>query len=187
MNKKSKDYIIRLSCMAMLIALEVVLNRFCSINTQFLKIGFGFVPAVMAAYLYGPLPAGIVWGLADFIGANVFPVGAYHPGFTLCNFAMGVIYGIFLHGRKAEGSKILIYATIPAVINSIVFGLLLNTWWVSMLYGSRTYIGWFVYRLPQYAILIPVNILLIPAILRLGKELERYAAPIKVKKAWKLL
>ena len=75
MNKKSKDYIIRLSCMAMLIALEVVLNRFCSVNTQFLKIGFGFVPVVMAAYLYGPLPAGIVCGLSEFIGANLFPIG----------------------------------------------------------------------------------------------------------------
>ena len=29
---------------ALLIAVEVVLNRFCSINTESLKIGFGFVP-----------------------------------------------------------------------------------------------------------------------------------------------
>lgn len=184
MKKDRKNYVVRLSCMAMLIALEVVLNRFCSVNTQFLKIGFGFVPVVMAAYLYGPLTAAVVWGLADIIGANwVLATGPYHPGFTFCAAMMGAVYGIFLHRRRAEGVNTLIFAAVPAVINNLVFGLLLNTWWVSMLYDSKTYIGYLMLRLPEYAVMIPLNIVLIPVILRLGRELERYAAPKGVKKS----
>ena len=46
--------------LALLVALEIVLNRFCSINTMGLKIGFSFVPIVVAANLFGPVPAAAV-------------------------------------------------------------------------------------------------------------------------------
>ena len=181
MKKSHKSYIVRLSCMAMLIALEVVLNRFCSVNTSFLKVGFGFVPVVMAAYLYGPFTAAAVYGLADLIGANLFPIGPYHPGFTVCAAAMGMVYGLFLHRRSAKGASVFFFAAIPAVINNLIFGLLINTWWVSMLYDSKSYLGYIMIRLPEYAVMIPLNIVLIPFILGIGKELERYAAPKEAK------
>ena len=40
--------------MAFLIALEIVLTRFCSINTPILRIGFGFLPVAMLGIMYGP-------------------------------------------------------------------------------------------------------------------------------------
>ena len=42
----------RIAYLAILVALEIVLNRFCSINTMGLKIGFSFVPIVIAATLF---------------------------------------------------------------------------------------------------------------------------------------
>ncbi len=45
---------------AMLVAMEIVLNRFVSIKTPFLKIGLSFVPVVMGAMLYGPV-GGAEW------------------------------------------------------------------------------------------------------------------------------
>jgi ECF transporter S component (folate family) len=163
--------------MAMLIALEVVLNRFCSINTQFLKLGFGFVPVVAAAYLFGPVSAAVVYGLADLVGANLFPIGPYHPGFTVCAAMMGAVYGIFLYGKRADTPKIFLCAAAAATVNSVVFGLLLNTWWVSMLYDSRSYLGYLVMRLPEYAVMIPLNVVLIPVILRVCREIEQYVLP----------
>ena len=57
---------------------------------------------------------------------------------------------------------------VPAVlINGIVLGLLVNTAWVSILYGSKTYWGWFMYRLPEYALMVPVKIIIIPAVIKL--------------------
>jgi len=177
MKKNSKYYVLRLTTMAMLVALEVVLNRFCSVNTQFLKLGFGFVPVVAAAYLFGPVSAAAVYGLADLIGANLFPIGPYHPGFTVCAAMMGAVYGLFLHKKRADSPKIFIRAAFPAVINSVIFGLILNTWWVSMLYDSRSYLGYLVMRLPEYAVMIPLNIILIPVILRTCRQVEQYVLP----------
>ena len=167
--------------LAILIALEVVLNRFCSINTMGLKIGFSFVPVIIAASMFGPAAAGIVYGTADVIGAVLFPIGTYHPGFTLCAAAMGVVYGLFLYAPKnGQGSfirwksvKLFPNVVVPALINNLIFGLVVNTYWVSMLYGSKSYFGWFVFRLSEYAVLIPVTVVLTPAVLRLTGELNK--------------
>ena len=44
---------------SLLIAIEVILTRFCSINTPIVRIGFGFLPIAIIAMMYGPLSAGI--------------------------------------------------------------------------------------------------------------------------------
>ena len=79
---KKLDVKTMVTCAA-LIAAAIVLSRFLSINAWNLKIGFTFVPVFLAAYLYGPLGGAIVGGIADFLGATLFPIGAYFPGFTL--------------------------------------------------------------------------------------------------------
>ena len=164
---------------AMLIAMEIVLNRFCSINTMGTKIGFSFIPPVVAAMLYGPIVSGIVYGVGDFVGALLFPIGPYHPGFTLCAVLMGVVYGLFLYRKEtADGTdskKIHIFPhmVLPILINNLLFGLTINTYWVSMLYGKKTYWGWFLYRLPEYAILIPVILVLMPFLLRMTDILKK--------------
>lgn len=155
----------------MLVALEVVLNRFLSINTFGLKIGFSFVPIVFAAIFFGPLTAGVIYAVSDFIGAVLFPIGPYFPGFTVSAALMGITYGIFLYGK--EKPKFLKNVLPPVLINSVLLGLFVNTAWVSILYSSKTYWGWFIYRLPEYALLIPVSVLLIPEIARLGRSLKK--------------
>ena len=157
--------------LSLLVAIEIVLNRFLSINTSGIKIGFSFVPIVVAAYLFGPLSSGIVYAVADIMGAILFPIGPYHPGFTACAFAMGLLYGLFLYKNK----KIGLFKNIlpPILINNVIFGLLINTVWVSMLYGSKTYWGWFMYRLSEYAILIPISIIMIPSVIKICKIITK--------------
>lgn len=161
-----------ISYLALLVALEIVLNRFCSINTMGLKIGFSFVPIVAAANLFGPLHAAAVYALADFLGAILFPIGPYHPGFTACAALMGFVWGWFLHSKTGKTGFLNILA--PALINNLVIGLLINTVWVAMLYGSKTYVGWFLYRLSEYVVLIPLNLVLVPVLLRLCRELKKF-------------
>ena len=156
---------------AILIAIEIVLNRFVSINTAGLKIGFSFVPIVIAAVLFGPVRAGIIYCIADMIGAILFPIGPYFPGFSICAFLMGMTYGAFLYKKEKVGFFRNILP--PVIINNVILGLLVNTLWVSILYGSKTYWGWFVYRLPEYAVLIPVSAILIPAIFKLTEVLRK--------------
>lgn len=173
MNKKFSPYVIVYS--SLLIALEIVLNRFCSINTAGWKIGFGFVPIIIAAAMFGPVTAAVVYGLSDLIGALLFPIGAYFPGFTVSAAIMGAVYGLFLY-KKTDEKKIRFFPNIiiPVLFNNIVLGLFINTMWVSVLYGSKTYWGWFLYRLPEYAILIPLGCIMIPLLLRLCDKLKKF-------------
>ncbi len=157
-----------LAAIALLTALEIILSRFLSISLWNTKIGFSFLPIAVAAILYGPLAAGSVGALGDFIGAILFPIGAYFPGFTLTAFLTGLVYGIFLHKRQGWPQ------IISAVgINQLILSLLLNTLWISILYGS-VYGPLLISRLPQTAILIVVQLICIPAaanaITRYGKK-----------------
>ena len=139
---------------AMMTALSVVLNRFCSIHTAGWTIGFAFVPVALTAIVYGPAAGAVVGGLSDLIGA-----------------LMGAMYGWFLLREKP---RFFLHILPPAVLNNLVLGLCVNTLWVSQLYGSRTYWGWFTYRLPEYAVLVPLNLLLLPVLIRLAEQVKKY-------------
>lgn len=117
--------------LGVLIAMEIVLSRFLSIHTWNTKIGFSFVPVVVAAMLFGAMEAGIVAAFADIIGAMMFPVGAYFPGFTLTAFLNGVVYAILLK-KKASAGRIILAVLIVQIAGS----LFLNTYWISVLYKS---------------------------------------------------
>ena len=155
-----------LTLASLLIALEVVLSRFLSISAWNTKIGFAFVPVVLAALLLGPLCAGVVGALADFLGALLFPVGAFFPGFTMTAFLMGVCYGLFLY-RKQSFPRILG----AVAVHQLVLSLLLNSLWISLLYGSP-YRPLLLTRLPQCAILSAVQLALIPLIAQLLPRLR---------------
>ena len=71
---------------SLLIAIEVILTRFCSINTPIVRIGFGFLPIAIIAMMYGPLSAGISYAIGDILGMMLFPTGSFFPGFTLTAF-----------------------------------------------------------------------------------------------------
>ena len=117
--------------MAMLAAVQIILSRFLSINLWNLKIGFAFVPIALAGMLLGPMGAGLTGMVADLIGATLFPSGTFFPGFTLTAFITAFGYGFFLH--KKQGMVNILAAVL---FSEIVGTLLLNTLWISILYGT---------------------------------------------------
>ena len=146
--------------MALMVALHVVLVRFLSINTETLRIGFGFVPIFVTAVLYGPMAAGIVAVLADVVGATLFPSGPFFPGFTLTAFCTGLTFGLLLHKKQT-----VIRIAASTAINQLLLGLLVNTFWLSILYDTpfleRMYL-----RIPQCFILIAVEFVVMSALSR---------------------
>ena len=159
-----------LTTFAMLIAIEVILSRFLSINAWNIKIGFGFVPVVIAAILYGPLAGGIVGALSDFIGAVLFPIGTYFPGFTLTSFLMGLVFGLFLYKKQGW-----LQGFADVGINQFILGLFLNTFWISLLYGSP-YVPLLATRVFQSILLSVVQLiciqLMVPILSRYGKKVS---------------
>lgn len=144
--------------MGLLIAGNVVLSRFVSIQAWNLRIGFGFLPIVIAAIMLGPMKAGIVAAIADILGATLFPAGTFFPGFTLTAFLVGVVYGIFLYKKH---SKLKVFIAVG--IHQFMLSLFLNTLWISILYGSP-YWPLFATRIIQTVIMVPVELVCIAAI-----------------------
>ena len=135
-----------------LVACEIVLSRFCSINAWNIKIGFNFIPIAVAAILFGAFPAGIVAAMGDFLGAVLFPIGPYFLGFTVTAFAIGIMLGLLLHQR--QDWKHIIFAV---VLNQLLLSLLLNSLWISILY-SAPFRPLLVTRSVQVIILTPIQI-----------------------------
>lgn len=172
--KNSKLLAFKICTVAALTAIGFLLDRVLTINTPAVKINLAFLPAAFSAVLLGPVCGALVYGLTDLIGALVLPFGPYHPGFTVCAAIMGAAYGFFLYKKRGTSAKIRLFPNIifPVLINCIIIGLFINTFWVSMLYGSKTYFGWFAYRLLEYAILVPVQIAVLPAVVKLAGRLK---------------
>ncbi len=139
---------------SVLVALSIVLSRLLSISTLYVKIGFGFVPIVLCALLHGPVWAGVAAGLADFIGALMFPVGAYFPGFTLTAALTGVVFGLFLFKQEKMFPGLLF----AVLINCLVISLLGNTLNISLLTGAP-FLALLPTRILQNAVMLPVMLL----------------------------
>ncbi len=150
---------------AVLIAAAIVFSRFLSINAWNLKIGFTFIPIFLAGYLFGPVKGALVGGVADLLGALLFPIGAYFPGFTLTCALEGATYGGLLH-KKQTPVRILIAVGIV----QLVLGLLVNTYWISVLYGSP-FVPLLATRAVQCIVMIPVEFIVIGAVSKtIGKH-----------------
>lgn len=121
----------KLAILGVLIAMEIVLSRFVSISTWNMKIGFAFIPVAAAAILLGPVEAAVCGGLADLLGATLFPIGAYFPGFTLTAALTGLEFGLLFHKEQTP-----LRVVCAVLINQFILGLLCNTYFISVLYGS---------------------------------------------------
>lgn len=161
MKRKNQFSLLMLTTLAFFVAIEIVLSRWLSFQTWNFKISFSFIPIVLVAMLYGPLAAGTVAGLADFIGAILFPIGAYFPGFTFTAFFNGMIYGIFLKKKQSMP-----HVVMAVVITHLVGSLLLNTFWISMLYGTP-FLALLPLRIGQNIAMMIVQIVLIPMLSKL--------------------
>ena len=146
--------------LGLLVAAHIILSRFLSINTPILKIGFAFVPVFIAAWAYGPAPAAAVGALGDFLGAILFPIGPYFPGFTLSCALGGVIFGMLLH--KGHTMPRILAAV---ALNQLGVSLLLNTLWLSILQGAP-YGVLLCTRAVQCAILTAVELITITTLTR---------------------
>ena len=152
-----------IATIGMFVAIEVILSRFLSINTPFVKIGFAFVPCALCAVLFGCGSTVCLEIVADLLGATLFPSGSFFPGFTLTAALRGASYGLLLHKKQTPLRVLLV-----VLFNQLVLGLCLNTLWISILYGS-SFGALLVTRSVQCLALIPVEFVVVTAIAKFGK------------------
>ena len=145
----------KLTVLALLIALQVVLGNLIQVPLLSKQFNFGFLPIAAAGALLG-VPGGMIVGaLGDFIGAHLFPAGAYFPGFTLTSALVGLLYALPLYKQKPGIVRVIIAVALATVVN-----LFLNSYWLSLLYTSKAYWGWVGVRAGTYAVEAPVQAVL---------------------------
>ena len=141
-----------LAVCGMLIALDVALRRLMELGDIDSSYSLAFLAVAAAAYWYGPIAAAVVHGLADLLGAMLFPKGPPHLGLMASAALIGVIYGLFLHKKTA------FWRILCAVLTcSLVCSLLLNSFWLSTLMG-KGFLVVMLSRLPQVGIMTVIQI-----------------------------
>ena len=156
----------KITTLAVLVAMHIILSRFLSYSVWNMKIGFDFLPVSVAAVLYGPIGAAVVGGLGDFIGAILFPIGPYFPGYTLSAALSGAVLGLCLH-REQKLTRVLG----AVAVNQWIISLLLTSFWISFT-NLTPYWPMVGTRFPQCAIMTAVQIpvlMLLPRLLRTVK------------------
>ena len=159
-----------LTGVAMLLAMSVVISFTASVRvTETIKIGLGYLITALLGMLYGPFTAALAAGAGVLIKYLLKPDGAYFFGFTLTAMLGGVVYGVFFYREKC---------TIPRAIASkatvsLLLNCLLNTVWVSWLYGMP-FLGALGPRVIKNLMALPFEIVLLYIVLNgMNKVIQR--------------
>lgn len=146
----------KLSAMAMMLALAVVLGFYATVQVgDFMRIGFAFIPNELTGMLFGPAAGGILAALADIVKYLVKPIGAFFPGFTLSALLGGLIYGIVLYKKPLSLKRVIVANALVTVF----VNLLLNTFWLTVLYGNG-FMALLPARFVKEAVLLPIDVVL---------------------------
>ncbi len=143
----------RLTYSALLIALSVVATRLLSIQTPFVRIGFGGIPILLAGLAFGPIWGFAAGALADLVGFFLHPVGTYFPGFTLTAGLVGAIVPLILGRQRITSSFGRLLSAIA--FSQLVTSLVLDTYWLTIILG-KTAAALLPLRVLNQAIYIPV-------------------------------
>ena len=157
-----------LTQVAMLVALQVILSKFCSISTDSLRIGFGFVPMVICGMLYGPLWTAAAYAVADIIGA-ILIYGYANPFITVSVALTGLGYGFFLHREEPRFFPHVVLAAGCSLFCSMI----ITTGTLALMYDT-SFASQFIIRIPQGIGLAIAEPVLIPILLQLGRQLRKH-------------
>ncbi len=158
---KNQQYLIKVTVTAILSAAAMIINRFLSFNVWNMSIGLSFVPILVCGLLFGPLMGGICGGLADFIGAILFPFGPYFFGFTATAFLSGVFLGLpslFTKNTK-KPFVFALYCFAFFLINELVCTLTLNSLWIELLYSGE-FLPILITRIPKSVVDLILGVLI---------------------------
>lgn len=157
---------------AILIAAQFVISQFLTFQVWNIKIGFSFVPVVIAARLYGAVGAAEVAGLGDIIGVIFRPVGIWFPPITISAMLVGAVFGLLL--KKSDS---FIRILISVLISEFVFSLFITPLWLTILYKGNEidffafYFSTLVSRL--FVQIIPMTIVKLVVITAMLKAMDK--------------
>ena len=127
-----------------------------------LRLSFAFLVLAFGSMIFGPL-VGLAAGLAyDLISFLIFPSGVFFPGYTLSSMLEFFIYSLFLYRSRISVLRIFFMKFI------VDFGIHtgLGSLWSAMLF-SRGYYYFAVKSLIKNAVMLPIEVIMLAALLQL--------------------
>lgn len=145
-NKKTLPFSTRnLVMMAALVAIQIILARFFSIQTDTLRVSFESIPVILAGMWLGPLCGAIVAVVADILGTIIQGYGAWFPPLVLGPLSVGILSGVstkyIFRSSLAETRdtwKVAATVAVVGILNSFLFGLIGSTLYSIIMVGNTT-------------------------------------------------
>lgn len=159
----------KMAMAAMFVAIAVVLGFYRLQLTEFIRIGFDFLPKEMAAMLLGPSVGCVVAAFTDIISYALKPIGAFFP--TDIQRYAGKCYLWDNPLQKAGLFKRVILAN---GLVTVFVNLLLNTYWMSILYGNA-YMVLFPTRAVKQLIMFPIEVILFYSVAKMFERANIFA------------
>ena len=160
-----------LTLAAMLTAMGIVLGFIKIPINQLIEIRFGSLPIGLAGMTLGPGIAGIIGALIDVGDYLVKPTGPFFPGFTISGIVSGLIFGFILYNKKPTLARIIV----AEAVHTLIVGIIMNTYWLDMMYIKKGFFTTLMIRLPKELIMLPINILMLYVVLEAFGRIKTYA------------
>lgn len=156
-------------CIALLVALNIILTRIFSVRISFegiegIRIGFGTLPVILAGVLLGGKQGFITGVIGDIIGFELNPTGFYLPTFTLVAGLNGMITPLLI-SRFCNGMISLKKLVIVIGINNIITSLILTPFLLQLHFGIPVIVT-MPGRVVAQAILIPCSAIMLNILIR---------------------
>ena len=150
----------------LLSAAAVVMDRLLTIPVSpVLEIGFAFLATALCAYLCGPWVAGTAGIAVDILSYFLRPNGAFFFGFTLNQFLLGFIYGLWLYKRRPNPWLALgACLTVMVLIN-----FLLTPLWLNIMYG-KAFVIFSTAKIIKNILKLPIDVALLYGALRMAQR-----------------
>ncbi len=165
--------------MAALIAMQIILARFLSIQvSDILRISFESVPVILAGMWLGPLSGAIVALVADILGTIIHGYGVWFPPIALGPILVGVISGLSTKyvfrsdlSSTRESWKVIVTVLVAGIVNSFLIGTVTTTMYSIIVMGNTNAFSvllWsnFLGRLASKPVTILVNAVLVAVVNR---------------------
>lgn len=164
-----KSITLRLTLIAMFIAVNVVFNV-CSVDAaQYLKISFVYMPCIIAGLLFGPIGGFAVGFLGDFLGSLIFLSGGpYNVLIGISCGLLGLIPGLVRYLPVKDFWKIIISSTICLIVCTAF----LSTFalWLMFAASRKTFWAYLIVRIPGQSLVAALNCALIITVYPLLKR-----------------
>lgn len=147
--------------MSVLIAMQVVLGSFLSIQFLITKITFSFIVTAIMARLFPPRLTAVATTMSSLIGMLLFPKFSFFFGFLITAGLTGYTFGKLFYQKPVALWRILL----ASFIVTMGWNLLLNSLWLHIMYGM-TWNVLFATRIPQELISFVIYSVLITVIFR---------------------